>query len=69
MICNQATVKSEYEEVATFFAKFRDLTMAGYYTSDIGAREVGYVGNVALPAFEGPPQKVLDHLGLEKAPW
>ncbi|MBT5169846.1 MAG: gluconate 2-dehydrogenase subunit 3 family protein, partial [Opitutales bacterium] len=46
-----------------------NLTMGGYYTTDHGTREVGYVGNVALASFDGPPPEVLKHLGLEKHPW
>jgi len=61
--------KSEYKKGAEYFAKIRDLTMAGYYTTDAGAREVGYVGNVALPSFDGPPKEVLDQLGVDQAPW
>ena len=68
-ICNLPTAKPEFKEGARYFAKIRNLTMGGYYTTDVGAREVGYVGNVPLPAFNGPPKEVLDFLGVDKAPW
>ena len=60
---------SQYQEAARFFAKYRNLTMGGYYTSDYGTKEVGYVGNVALAKFDGPPPEVLKFLGVDKAPW
>lgn len=68
-ICYKPKAKTEHQAGATFFAKFRNLTMGGYYTTDFGTREVGYVGNVALASFDGPPPEVLKHLGVEKHPW
>lgn len=61
--------KPEFQDGARFFAKFRDLTLGGYYTTDLGTREVGYVGNVALASFDGPPPDVMKFLGIDKAPW
>jgi gluconate 2-dehydrogenase gamma chain len=37
----------------------------GFYTTDAGMRDVGYVGNVALPKWELPPIEVRRKLGLE----
>ena len=61
--------ESQFKDRARFFAKHRNLTMGGYYTSDYGTKEVGYVGNVALAKFDGPPPEVLKFLGVDKAPW
>lgn len=68
-ICNLPKAKKEQKRAAICFAKIRDLTMGGYYTTDIGIREVGYVGNMPLAKFDGPPKEVLDRLGVEKSPW
>ena len=68
-ICYAPEAPPELEDGARFFSKFRNLTLGGYYTTDIGTKDVGYVGNVALPAFDGPPPKVLEKLGIDKAPW
>ena len=38
-----------------FFALLRDLTLAGYFTSEIGMKYVGYVGNHHLLEFPGCP--------------
>ena len=43
--------------------------MGGYYTTDIGAKDLGYVGNYAMQTFDGPPPEVLKQLGIDKAPW
>ena len=68
-ICFAPEAPPKLEEAARFFSKFRNLTLGGYYTTDIGAKDVGYVGNVALPTFDGPPPEVLEKLGIDKAPW
>lgn len=47
-----------------FFRKFRDLTATGYYTSPIGIKDLGYVGNVPLARFDGPPADLIEKLGL-----
>jgi hypothetical protein len=68
-ICYPKEALPEYQHGARFFSKFRNLTLGGYYTTDIGAKDVGYVGNVALATFDGPPPEVLKKLGIDKAPW
>lgn len=68
-ICYAPEAPQELEIGAHFFSKFRNLTLGGYYTTDIGTKDVGYVGNVALPTFDGPPPEVLEKLGIDKAPW
>ena len=49
---------------AKFFAKFRDLTAGGFYTTPVGMKDIGYVGNVPLEKFDGPPLEVLKKAGL-----
>jgi len=48
-----------------FFQRLRDLVAGGYYTTPVGMKDIGYVGNVALSEWNGPPQEALEHLGLE----
>jgi hypothetical protein len=38
-----------------FFAKLRDMTCDGYYTSKIGIEDLQYIGNVALSEWPGCP--------------
>jgi hypothetical protein len=54
----------EHKRAAAFFKRFRDLTAGGYYTTPEGARTLGYVGNLPLASFEGPPPEALRHVGL-----
>lgn len=54
----------DLEVQARFFDRFRDITSTGFWTTDEGMRDLGYVGNVPLPSFEGPPPEVVEALGL-----
>lgn len=63
-ICYVANAKPEFRSAAQFFRRYRDLTAGGYYTTPEGMKDIGYVGNVALEKFEGPPPEVLKKLGL-----
>ena len=49
---------------AKFFAKFRDLTAGGFYTTPVGMKDIGYMGNVPLARFDGPPLEALKKAGL-----
>jgi hypothetical protein len=63
-ICDRARAKTEYTEAAKFFAKFRDLTAGGFYTTPVGMKDIGYTGNVPLERFDGPPLEALKKAGL-----
>jgi hypothetical protein len=56
--------RPELAEAARFFARYRDLTAGGFYTSPAGSKDIGYVGNVPLASFDGPPLEVLKAVGL-----
>ena len=56
--------KPEFMQVAWFFARVRDLTASGFYTTKEGMKDLQYIGNVPLFAFNGPPKKVLEYLKL-----
>jgi hypothetical protein len=56
--------KPEFARAAKFFAKFRDLTAGGFYTTPVGMKDIGYVGNVPLASFDGPPIEALRKAGL-----
>ena len=49
---------------AKFFAKFRDLTAGGFYTTPVCMKDIGYVGNTPLAKFDGPPLEALRKAGL-----
>ncbi len=63
-ICYVPRAKPEFRKAAQFFKRYRDLTAGGYYSTPEGMKDIGYVGNVALEKFEGPPPEVLRKLGL-----
>ena len=63
-ICYLPTAKPGFRAAARFFDLVRDLSSTGFYTTDAGMKDLGYIGNMALPKFDGPPPDVLKHLGL-----
>jgi hypothetical protein len=63
-ICYVEKATPERVGAAKFFARYRDLTASGFYTTPQGRSAVRYVGNVPLPRFEGPPLEVLKKVGL-----
>ncbi len=63
-ICYLPKAKEEFRSAAAFFRRYRDLTAGGFYTTPQGMKDIGYVGNVAMPTFKGPPKAVLEKLGL-----
>jgi hypothetical protein len=65
-ICSPARAKPEFAEAARFFAMMRSLTASGFYTTPVGWKDIGFVGNVALTAFPDPPADVLEKLGLKR---
>jgi hypothetical protein len=65
-ICWPADAKPEFKKAAAFFVKFRSLAASAYYGTEAGWKAIGYVGNVPLTRFDGPPPEVLEKLGIEQ---
>src|ERR1043166_5463036 len=63
-ICYLPNAKPEFQAPARFFDLVRDLSATAFYTTREGMADLKYIGNVALPKFEGPPKEVLEKLGL-----
>ncbi len=63
-ICNANRASADLQEQAQFFATYRNLTAAGFYTTLAGRKDLKYIGNVALTHFDGPPAELLKRLGL-----
>jgi gluconate 2-dehydrogenase gamma chain len=57
-------VKPAYREGAQFFTLMRDMTASGFWSSQMGVEDLGYVGNTANPGWEGCSQEAMAHLGL-----
>lgn len=64
-ICYIPKAKTEFKAGARFFSLIRNLTATAFYTTDQGMKDVGYVGNMALPKWDPPPPAVLKALGLD----
>ena len=63
-ICYLPKARDEFKRAAGFFARYRDLTIGGFCTSPQGRQYLGYVGNVPLTSFDGPPPEVLKLVGV-----
>jgi hypothetical protein len=63
-ICYHAGAKPEFKKGSSFFSRFRKLCASAYYATPEGWTAIGYVGNVPLAAFDGPPKEVLERLGV-----
>ena len=56
-------VKVGYEQGAAFFSLLRSLTITGFYTSEIGYKDIGYVGNKPNQ-WNGVPDDVLKQYNI-----
>ncbi len=56
--------KPEMKQGVAFFNLMRDLTATGFYTTEMGFKDLGYVGNMPNN-WEGVPPDVLKQYGLE----
>ena len=63
-ICYAKTAKPHFAKAAKFFARYRDLTAGGFYTTPVGRKDLQYVGNVPMKSFDGPPIEALKKAGL-----
>ena len=58
MIAYPKKAKPEMSQGVKFFSLMRDLTATGFYTSEIGVKDIGYAGNKASQ-WNGVPDEVL----------
>ncbi|AMQ00343.1 Transcriptional initiation protein Tat [Pedobacter cryoconitis] len=57
-------VKPGMQQGAAFFSLMRDLTASGFFTTEMGVKDLGYVGNVPNK-WTGVPADVLKQYGME----
>jgi gluconate 2-dehydrogenase gamma chain len=55
--------KPEMAQGVAFFNLMRNLTASGFYTSELGVKDIGYIGNMPNQ-WNGVPADVLQHYGL-----
>jgi|CZKI01.1.fsa_nt_gi hypothetical protein len=63
-ISREAPSNPDLKPAADFFRRFRNLAATGFYTTPAGMKDIGYVGNVPLARFDGPPADLVEKLGL-----
>ncbi len=56
--------KPGMEQGVAFFNLVRNLTATGFFTSEMGIKDLGYVGN-RPNQWDGVPQEVLDQYGIK----
>ncbi len=53
-VCYEKSARPQFATAAKFFARYRDLTAGGFYTSPEGRKDLGYMGNVPLLEVQRP---------------
>lgn len=48
-----------------YFNQLRDFTASGFFSSQMGVKDIGYIGNTAVAEWHGCPKPALDHLGVK----
>lgn len=66
-IAYPAKAKPEMKQGVAFFNLMRNLTATGFYSSEMGIKDVGYTGNVPN-RWDGVPDDVLKQYGLSYTP-
>ena len=57
------------EERARWFTRVRDLVGSGFFSSRMGVEDIGYVGAMMRPRWDGAPREALAELGLSYEKW
>jgi hypothetical protein len=56
--------RDDMRQGASHFSRLRDMTASGFFSSQIGWGDVGYIGNVAIPVWNGCPAPALERLNV-----
>lgn len=67
-IAYPSIAKPEHSQGVAFFNLMRNLTATGFFTSEMGVKDLGYVGNQPN-VWDGVPQEVLDKYHLSYSDW
>lgn len=59
--------KPELREGVTHFNHLRDFTASGFWSSQMGVKDLQYMGNAAIPEWKGCPANVLAKYGVTEA--
>jgi hypothetical protein len=64
-IAYPAKADRRFSHGVRFFNGMRDLVAAGFWSSRMGVKDIGYMGNVPVAEWTGAPPNVLAHIGLK----
>jgi gluconate 2-dehydrogenase gamma chain len=56
--------RPEFSHGVRFFGSFRDLTATGFWTSQMGMKDLQYIGNTYLTSWRGCPDESMKALGV-----
>lgn len=56
--------KPEFSHGVAFFNNFRDYVASGFFSSEMGHRDIRYIGNVFNPNWHGCGDEAMHHLGV-----
>jgi len=59
-------VREDRHPLGGFFDRFTMIAAGAYFSTPEGWKAIGYSGNLATPTFAGPPQEVLDRVGVQQ---
>jgi hypothetical protein len=59
------TARPEMSQGVAFFNRFRDLVASGFWSSEMGVRDLQYIGNVPVVRWEGCSAEALRKLQVE----
>ena len=65
-IAYPAKAKPEFSSGVAWFNSFRDFTCTGFFTSEMGVTDIGYLGNVPVMQWDGCPPENYRRLGTTK---
>lgn len=58
--------RAELAAGAAWFTSFRDFTVTGFFSSEMGVADLGYMGNTAVAEWTGCPAENYTRLGVTK---
>lgn len=59
-----ARARPALSQGVAFFNRFRDMTASGFFSSEVGWKDLQYMGHTFVPEWQGCPQPALDRLGV-----
>src|SRR6202040_2851334 len=62
-----ARASASVADGVSFFNRFRDLTSSGFWSSQVGVKDLKYIGNTFAPDWNGCPPAALKKLGVTYA--